>query len=212
MSSIERGRGFGSVLVRLLGIIMALIGLALTIGGGQLIMLGGSAYYLIVGLLMIVSGGLLALLRPFGAWLYVAIFIGTVVWALWEAGLNGWALVPRVVAPLVLLIAVVCSLPVLKREGGGGRLMLGGLAAVVVFGLISAVVVAQANKARVLSPVPGASNGGVGDPAILKVGADWPAWGGSDSAQRYSPPESDQQGQCEGPSTGLDLPHGRPAG
>jgi len=187
MSSIERGRGFGSVLVRLLGIVIALIGLTLTIGGGQLIMLGGSAYYLIVGLLMIVSGGLLALLRPFGAWLYVAIFIGTVVWAVWEVGLNGWALVPRVVAPLVLLIAVVLSFPALKREGGGGKLVLGGLAAIVVFGLISGVVVAQANKARVLSPVPGAANGGVGDPAMLKVGADWPAWGGSDSAQRYSP-------------------------
>ncbi|MCZ4106477.1 membrane-bound PQQ-dependent dehydrogenase, glucose/quinate/shikimate family [Brevundimonas diminuta] len=187
MSSIERGRGFGSVLVRLLGIVIALIGLTLTIGGGQLIMLGGSAYYLVVGLLMIVSGGLLALLRPFGAWLYVAIFIGTVVWAVWEVGLNGWALVPRVVAPLVLLIAVVLSFPALKREGGGGKLVLGGLAAIVVFGLISGVVVAQANKARVLSPVPGAANGGVGDPAMLKVGADWPAWGGSDSAQRYSP-------------------------
>ncbi len=131
MPSIERGRGFGSVLVRLLGIVIALIGLTLTIGGGQLIMLGGSAYYLIVGLLMIVSGGLLALLRPLGAWLYIAIFIGTVVWALWEVGLNGWALVPRVVAPLVLLIAVVFSLPVLKRDGGGGRLVLSGLAAIV---------------------------------------------------------------------------------
>lgn len=187
MSSIERGRGFGSVLVRLLGIVIALIGLTLTIGGGQLIMLGGSAYYLIVGLLMIVSGGLLALLKPLGGWLYIAIFIGTVVWALWEVGLNGWALVPRVVAPLVLLIAVVLSFPALKRDGGGGRLALGGLAAIVVFGLVAGVVVAQANKARVLSPVPGAANGGVGDPAVLKVGADWPAWGGSDSAQRYSP-------------------------
>ena len=57
MSSIERGRGFGGVLVRLLGIVIALIGLTLTIGGGQLIMHGCSAYYLIVGLLMIVSGG-----------------------------------------------------------------------------------------------------------------------------------------------------------
>ncbi|HAD85153.1 MAG TPA: membrane-bound PQQ-dependent dehydrogenase, glucose/quinate/shikimate family, partial [Brevundimonas sp.] len=187
MSSIERGRGFGSVLVRLLGIVIALIGLTLTIGGGQLIMLGGSAYYLIVGLLMIVSGGLLALLRPLGAWLYIAIFIATVVWALWEVGLNGWALVPRVVAPLVLLIAVVLSLPALKRDGGGGKLVWGGLAAIAVFCLVSGVVVAQANKARVMSPVPSAGNGGVGDPAVLKVGADWPAWGGSDSAQRYSP-------------------------
>ena len=62
MSSIERGRGFGSVLVRLLGVVIALIGLTLTIGGGQLIMLGGSPYYLIVGLLMILSGFVVLLL------------------------------------------------------------------------------------------------------------------------------------------------------
>lgn len=119
MPSIERRRkgGFGSALVRLLGVVIALIGLTLTIGGGQLIMLGGSPYYLIVGLLMILSGGLLALLRTAGAWLYVLIFIGTALWALWEVGLNGWALVPRVIAPLVLLILVVLSFPALKREG-----------------------------------------------------------------------------------------------
>lgn len=187
MPSIERGRGLGSVLVRLLGVVIALIGLTLTIGGGQLIMLGGSAYYLIVGLLMIVSGGLLALLKPLGAWLYVAVFIGTVVWALGEVGLNGWALVPRVVAPLVLLIAVVVSWPALQRDGGGARRVWSGLAAIAVFCLVCGVVVALANKARVMSPVPSAQNGGVGDPAVLKVGADWPAWGGSDSAQRYSP-------------------------
>src|SRR5690606_22699645 len=83
--------------------------------------------------------------------------------------------------------AVVLSLPALKRDGGGGKLVWGGLAAIAVFCLVSGVVVAQANKARVMSPVPSAGNGGVGDPAALKVGADWPAWGGSDSAQRYSP-------------------------
>ena len=187
MPSIERGRGFGSVLVRLLGVVIALIGLTLTIGGGQLIMLGGSPYYLIVGLLMILSGGLLALLRATGAWLYILIFIGTVLWALWEVGLNGWALVPRVIAPLVLLILVVLSFPALKREGGGGKLALTGLGLIVVLGLISGVVVAQANKAQVQSPVPAAGQGGIGDPALIKTGADWPAYGGADSAQRYSP-------------------------
>lgn len=56
-----------------------------------------------------------------------------------------------------------------------------------VLGLISGVVVAQANKARVDSPVPTIGQGGIGDPAIIRTGADWPAWGGADSAQRYSP-------------------------
>lgn len=187
MASIERGRGPGGVLVRLLGLVIALIGLVLTVGGGMLIAAGGSPYYIVTGVLMVISGALLAALRPSGAWLYILIFIGTLAWAFWEVGLNGWALVPRVVAPLVLLVFVVLSFPAVKRDGGGGKLAFGGLAAIVVLGLVGGFAVAQANRHPVMSPVPGAGAGGAGDPAEARTGADWPAYGGATSAQRYSP-------------------------
>lgn len=187
MASIERGRGPGGVLVRLLGALIALIGVVLAVGGVILVSEGGSPYYVLTGLLMIVAGVLLALLRSAGAWLYVFIFAYTAVWAVWEVGLNGWALVPRVVAPLVLLVLVVLSFPVLKRGGGGGRLALGGLAAIVVVGVAGGIAIAQANRHPVMAPVPGPGAGGAGDPAQPQVGADWPAYGGGTSAQRYSP-------------------------
>ena len=186
MASIERGRGFGAVLVRLLGWIIAAIGLVLSVGGAQLIMLGGSPYYAVVGVLMILSGLLLAMLRPLGGWLYILIFLGTVVWALWEVGLNGWALVPRLVAPLVLLVPVIASFPVLRREGGG-RLAAIGLGATAVFVAVFSLVVVQTNRAVIDSPVPKPGSVQMGDPAVSLVGADWPAWGGADSAQRYTP-------------------------
>ena len=116
----------GGWLTLLLGIVLAVIGVVLTVGGAQLMMLGGSWYYLLAGLGLIVSGLLLVYRDVRGAWLYGAIFILTLVWALWERGLNGWALIPRLVGPLVLMFLVLATLPVLK-PGKGKR---AGLAAI----------------------------------------------------------------------------------
>ncbi|MHC3127902.1 glucose dehydrogenase [Brevundimonas sp. GN22] len=186
MASIEKGRGIGASLTRILGVVIGLIGLTLVIGGAQLMMIGGSAYYLVTGILMVLSGLLMVMLRLSGALLYTLVVLGTILWAVWEVGLNGWALVPRVIAPMVLLFFVILSMGALKRDGGG-RLVLIGLAGWVLVLLVGGGVVVANNRAGVMNPVPSAGQSLVGDPAMAKVGSDWPAWGGSDSAQRYSP-------------------------
>ncbi|HWU78923.1 MAG TPA: membrane-bound PQQ-dependent dehydrogenase, glucose/quinate/shikimate family, partial [Caulobacter sp.] len=98
MASLASSRkGAGGWAVMLLGVVLALIGLTLTVGGAWLAVLGGSPYYVLAGLGVLASGVLLVRLRAFGAWIYIAVFVATVLWALWEVGLNGWALVPRVI-------------------------------------------------------------------------------------------------------------------
>jgi hypothetical protein len=76
----------GAFLTRAVGAVLALIGLVLLIGGVWLVAAGGSPYYLIAGLGLLVSGGLLLLLRPGGIWIYAAVWIATIVWAIWEVG------------------------------------------------------------------------------------------------------------------------------
>ena len=98
----------------LIGVVLALIGLALAMGGAWLSILGGSLYYLITGVAMVVAGVMLVRGRVNGGWLYVAIVLLTVLWAFWEVGSNPWALVPRVIAPIVLLIAVLLVMPTLS--------------------------------------------------------------------------------------------------
>src|SRR3546814_1702591 len=112
----ERPNGAGGWAVVLLGLVFILIGLALAIGGIWLIALGGSWYYALAGIGLVLTGVLLALRRRLGAWVYCGIFVATVLWALWEVGLNGWALVPRVFAPAVLLLLVIIALPALRSE------------------------------------------------------------------------------------------------
>ncbi|MGH8240555.1 MAG: membrane-bound PQQ-dependent dehydrogenase, glucose/quinate/shikimate family, partial [Steroidobacteraceae bacterium] len=71
-------------------------------GGIQLATLGGSLYYAIAGVLLIVSAVLLWRGQPWGAYLYGLLTLGTIVWAISESGFDGWALAPRVLPFLVL--------------------------------------------------------------------------------------------------------------
>lgn len=184
MANERRSAGLGSVLVMILGAVLALIGITLVIGGVWLISLGGSWYYALAGLGLVGSGGLLILRRTLGVWVYLGVFAVTVLWALWEVGLNGWALVPRVVAPLVLLVPVVVALAV-TRGSGGGRMALMGLGGIAVATVVGGVVVAQANRPVAPEALP-AIAGDMSEPNAA-AGDDWPAYGGSYSARRYSP-------------------------
>ena len=185
MARIERGAGVGAILVRVLAVLFLLIGLTLTTGGAWLLSLGGSFYYLLAGLGLIASGVMLWRLRLLGAWIYIAVFVLTLLWALWEVGLDGWALVPRVVAPAVLLVLVIAALPALDRRGG--RMALVGAGVFVIGALVSGFVVAQANRPMRPAAATSAALPPMSEPSLHQVGADWPAWGGTHSARRFSP-------------------------
>src|SRR3546814_18731392 len=103
-------------------------------GGVWLAALGGSLYFVITGVAMMIAGWLLFRQQLLGGWLYIAIFSLTVIWAFWEVGANGWALVPRVIAPLVLLIAVLLVMLSLKVAANRWRLDWGGIADVLYLG------------------------------------------------------------------------------
>lgn len=186
--SIERKpTGLAGGLIAALGVLFVLIGLVLTIGGGWLIAVGGSWYYLLAGLGLVISGGLLVSRRLLGAWVYVGVFVLTVLWALWEVGLNGWALVPRVIAPAVLLALVLAALPALWPGRGGKAWAGGGALALIALLAVGGFATAHASKIHVDGPLPAPQPVVSSDPDAIPVGADWPAFGGSYHAQRFSP-------------------------
>ncbi len=87
---------------RLFAALLFLLGLALGGGGAWLAALGGSLYYVLAGLALVGSAALLWRGRRAGLWLYVLLLLGTWGWALWEVGLDGWQLMPRVLMLTVL--------------------------------------------------------------------------------------------------------------
>lgn len=173
-------------LVITLGVILALIGLTLIIGGGWLIGLGGSWYYLLAGLGLLASGVMLARRSLTGAFIYIGVFILTVLWALWEVGIDGWGLAPRVIAPAVLLAFVLATLPALK-PGRGKVWAAGGAVGLLALLMIGGVASANAARVHVDGDILAAQQIASSDPDALPVGADWPAYGGTYHAQRYSP-------------------------
>ena len=101
--------------VVILAALFWLIGLVLVAGGIWLILLDGSWYYAITGIGLIVTGILLHQHRMSAPVLYAVIWLATLGWAWWEVGPDWWAQVPRVVAPTVLLIAILLCIPALRR-------------------------------------------------------------------------------------------------
>lgn len=107
--------------VRLLGWICILLGLVLLAGGVWLIVLGGSWHYGIAGLGLAATGILLNNGSMAAVWLYLAIWVGTLVWAWWEVGADWWAQLPRVFAPTLLLVLVLICIPALSRRPAATR-------------------------------------------------------------------------------------------
>jgi glucose dehydrogenase len=148
----------------LLGCLLIAMGVILLGGGVWLIVLGGSWYYVLAGAGLVTSGTYLLKARSQAVFLCLAIYAATWIWAIGEVGFDPWPLVPRVVAPSVLLLLALLCLPRLLR-----RPALAGLVALLA------------------APLPGAGQAQTAPAAPRPVGADWPAYGGGQGAMRYSP-------------------------
>ncbi|MGE0233591.1 MAG: hypothetical protein AB7S46_17595, partial [Flavobacteriaceae bacterium] len=131
----RRGAGYWFILA--VAILLILLGLVIGAGGAWLMSLGGSWYYLIAGIGLLLSGILLARPSMAGVWVYAITWLLTLVWALWEKGFDGWAQVPRLVAPTVIFILVLCLIPALRRREPGNRR---GRAAPVAAGVAAALM------------------------------------------------------------------------
>lgn len=235
-------KGFGFWWTMLVASILVVFGLPIAAGGLWLITLGGSWYYLPAGIGLLLTAYFLFRREVAAIWTYIIVFAATVIWALWEAGLDGWAQVPRLIAPTVVLLLVLTTLPVLR---GSTRRFGSGMAAAMVTlaGALGAIGVAQhsvdsafaqeaeqpaetdpegtppaaapsgpasettpaepadpADPAAPAAPVvpvvptepteatePVEPEAPVASYVALETGVDWPAYGGTHKATRYSP-------------------------
>ncbi|MGD9663808.1 MAG: PQQ-binding-like beta-propeller repeat protein, partial [Novosphingobium sp.] len=165
---------------RLVGVLLVLIGLAVAIGGGMLISLGGSPYYLLGGAAVLASGLGLWSRKAWSGWVYGAFLAITMLWALWEVGLDGWQLTARIIGPA--LFGLFFALPWIRREiGKSGWAASGagvaGFLLVLIASLQSPMDVAASHSPSV-KPVEIAGKPG-----------EWSAWGRDKAGTRFSPLE-----------------------
>ncbi|RED36232.1 quinoprotein glucose dehydrogenase [Rhodopseudomonas thermotolerans] len=184
----RRRHGAGVWFVAALGVLFFLCGAVLAVGGVWLAALGGSLYYVVAGIGLLATAILLWMRRAEALYLYGVVVAGTVAWALWEVGPNGWALVPRLVGPLVLLVLVVAATPWLAPFRHRPGTALGWATACIVIiaaGAGAIALISQPSTAALATIAP--PSGSMADPSRIHTGADWPAYGGSYAARRYSP-------------------------
>jgi quinate dehydrogenase (quinone) len=159
-----------------------LIGLVLVAGGIRLASLGGSLYYAIAGAVLIACAVLLWRGQRWGALLYGLLTLGTIVWALFESGFDGWALAPRVLPFLVL--GLLLLRPKTRSALGFSTqrpLLASPISWAVVAGLAAICVgVAMREPYPTLPFTVGSGNSAI-------AARDWQHWGGTASGTRYVP-------------------------
>jgi quinoprotein glucose dehydrogenase len=181
-------------IIAITGVVYGLIGLVLAGGGVWLAALGGSLYYVLAGLGILITGLLLLIGRGSALWVYAAVLIATLVWAVSEIGFDWWPLAARgdIIFPLGLWLLtpwITCHLG--ASEGLSYETMTLPLwGGVVAAGVVLVIGLASnyneiAGTIATTDPAPAAADSQRGDDG--QPDADWRAYGRTQFGQRYSP-------------------------
>lgn len=168
----------------LLGAVLLAAGLFFVVGGGKLLSLGGSWYFVIAGVVLMLSAIQIFRARPAGAWLYLAAFAGTILWALFEVGLDYWGLVSRLLAMTFGAAVVTASLPILNRAAGrAARPALPLVAALV---LLAAGAAGFGSMFRIHPEVAAAAPAAQPVAVAPNAPADWAHYGNDTANTRFA--------------------------
>ena len=163
----------------LFAILIALLGLALTAGGVYLLTLGGSPYYLLAGLVLLLNAWLGYKRHPLTRTLFAVFLILTMLWSLWESGYDWWALAPRIGLFLVLAIPLLLS----KVADNGRRKVLLPVWAVLALMTLGSLFANPHDLSGKLDTQVDSESPKLGN----SPEGSWYAYGRTNMGQRYSP-------------------------
>ncbi len=194
--------------------VFLMLSLPLAAGGIWLLTLGGSPYYLLAGLGLLLTGLMLRGGQTGALWVYALLLLSSLVWSVWEAGLDWWPLAARL--DLLFVLGLLLLLPWVMRALGtpvrhasparGGGLLLS-------IAMIASLAVAIASWIHDPHDIDGAlpvSQGGLiakGEAIRGVEPGEWHAYGRTGFGQRYSPLDQITAEQRRPPRDRLALPH-----
>ncbi|MBB4006118.1 glucose/quinate/shikimate family membrane-bound PQQ-dependent dehydrogenase [Allorhizobium taibaishanense] len=180
------------MVLTLTAVVFAILGLVLGGGGGYLLSLGGSPFYLIAGFAFLVTALLLVMRKTAALWVYGLFILGCLAWAISEVGFDWWQLGTR--GGLVIVLGFVLLLPAIRRHLGPKHRREGGISASawpVALPVLVALVVAGYSITQDPYDKPGMLPMDVAS-ATPSYGGDvadgeWHQYGRTPYGQRYSP-------------------------
>lgn len=177
-----------SVLTIVVAGLFALSGLFLGVGGIWLTLLGGSWYYLAVGVGLLAVAGLVWFRDPAALWLGAGLVLGSLLWALFEVGLDWWQLMPR--GDWIIVLGILLALPWVVRSLDRDRpaklrrrgwiALIGTLGLSVIVGVVAIIVPSNDLAGTLPTRQTSLVDSRVPD-------GDWHAYGRTNLGQRYSP-------------------------
>ncbi len=171
----------------ILAVVIGAVGAINLAGGVWLASLGGSLFYTVAGLAMLVTASLLWRRRAMALHVFAALVLATVVWAWFEIGADWWPLVPR--GDLIFIFGALLVLPwTVKRlvPGSGWRRAAGPLAGALAVAAVFGVVSLLRDVHNLDGTLPGPRN-----PLVANAGGvpddDWSAYARSWRGDKFSP-------------------------
>jgi quinoprotein glucose dehydrogenase len=170
-----------------MSIITGVLGLLLLVFGGYLLSLGGSVYYVIAGIALIATAVLLWRGKSVALLVYALLLAGTMIWALWEVGLDFWQLAPR--GDILVILGVLLLLPLVTRGLEPRPRLAGGNGLALVLALVASAIVAVIALLQNPHDQPGQlAMRPVATPASYAAApGDWPAYAGTWAGLKWSP-------------------------
>lgn len=175
-----------ALLPRILGVALLAMAIALVVGGGQLIGLGGSWYYLLAGLGVGATALMLLTHRGQALLVFALMLAGSTVWAWWEVRLDWWQLVPRLA--LWFVVGLVLWLPWVRNSlSDAGRLPANALLVALVLAGGTALAAQFTEPHRFPGMIDRAAPASAPATPPAQPAGDWQAYGRSNAGDRYSP-------------------------
>ncbi|MBO0133087.1 glucose/quinate/shikimate family membrane-bound PQQ-dependent dehydrogenase [Agrobacterium burrii] len=178
--------------VTVTAVVLTLIGLALFGFGSQLVMLGGSFYYVLSGLAFLLTATLLFKRNRAALHVYAVFIVATLAWAVWEVGFDWWQLGPR--GGIVILIGLWLLVPWVRKPLGFSSptgLNYGPNAWPLALSVLASIVVAGYS----MTQDPHGKSGSLSQETVSATPAyggnvpdsEWHQYGRTPYGQRYSP-------------------------
>ena len=164
--------------------ILFLLAVPLLLGGLQLVLLGGSLYYLIAGFFLVSCAVRLWQQNPAAPMIYAVFMLITVLWSLYESGTNHWALLPRIL-PFAVLGAWFLT-PWLRHSlyHGNPPALLASKYPLYAVAVSLALLAYIAVDGYGYTVKPLSARSGIN---TVNTAGDWPSYGNNVGGSRYSP-------------------------
>lgn len=166
---------------KLTSLVLAILGVALLYMGGKLLMMGGSAFYALMAVGLLITAILLFRNQRSALTLYAVLMWITLAWMIWEVGFDKWQWIPR--GDLFGVIGLWLAMPWVVKPLYQGQRRFHGL-----LGSTVAIMIVLVIGLCFYDPLPqaGTITNAREQNSEQGASADWTAYGGTADGLRFS--------------------------